>query len=534
MAVDEGVAAHRPLSGECLEQAGLDRLKRGESAPPLMAGLAGSDAARGRSRLTGRIASALNDQGVYFASAVKMDLPPREALLDIDWLEREHVVRGTKGLEMCLRRGAERYGGAVAAVADAALSFDPHGCHRLGDGTDFRHFLAHRLLAGSWSSAAEGPLGYRRNAGMSYMMATASRERREAFWAKAEPRGYSPAPPPALPALSELRLLPSVDVAWVAHSEGIWGCDVSPDGRYVLSGSRDRTLAVWDTEGDTLVSRVSADHGDVRDCFFTPDGTRIVSAHADGRVTVWTHNLLGKVFGTDTEIPNRRTLRWRRMAASPDSSRLAIADWEDMVQIWDLQSGTVVGRLHTHPTHYPLGVFWPVSTQCVTIVTRGDGLVTVWDSARQCVIAQHAVQMPRKPSLSGGLLAAAVTSDLRVMVAATDSDTVAWELGRAEPVGQVRGGIAGRALAVSRDGRYLATSDSREMVRLRTLPTLTEIGRWSLPDLGCRDLACAVAFSPDNSSLVIAGWEGVIRRIALPLSPGTLPDGYDSGDRDHR
>ena len=114
-----------------------------------------------------------------------MDLPPPEALLDIDWLEREHVVRGTKGLEMCLRRGAERYGGAVTALADAALSFDMHGCWRLGDATDFRHFLAHRLLAGSWSPAAEGPRRYRREAGMSYMMATASRERREAFWAKA-------------------------------------------------------------------------------------------------------------------------------------------------------------------------------------------------------------------------------------------------------------------------------------------------------------------------------------------------------------
>lgn len=449
-----------------------------------------------------------------------MDLPSRESLLDIDWLEHQHAEYGAKGLERCLRRGSERYGGAVTAVADAALSIEPRGCFRLGDQTDFRHFLAHRLFAGSWSPAVEGPQYYRREAGMSYIMAMASRERREAFWAKAEPRGYSPAPLPKLPRLSDLRLLPSVEGAWVAHAEGIWGCDVSPDGRFVVSGSRDRTVAVWDMESDTLVSRASSDHGDVRDCFFTPDGRQIVSAHADGRVTVWAFDSLEEVFARDTPLPNTgRRRRWRRIAVSPDSSRLAVADWEETVEIWDLRSRTFSGSLHTHPNHYLLGVFWPAPTQCATVVTRSDGLVTIWDSSQQSVIAQHAVEMPRDSTWSGNILTAAITNDLRVMVAATDSDTVAWELGRAEPAARVGGGIAGRALAVSRDSRYVATSDPRDMVRLRTLPTLTEIGRWSLPDLGCRDLACTVAFSPDNSSLIVAGWEGVIRRIALPLSP---------------
>lgn len=449
-----------------------------------------------------------------------MDLPSRESLLDIDWLEREHAAHGAKGLDEYLRRGAERYGGAVSAVADAALSIEPRGCFRLGDQTDFRHFLAHRLFAGSWSRAAEGPERYRRGAGMSYVMAMASRERREAFWAKAEPRGYSPAPLPNFPRLSDLRLLPSVDGAWVAHAEGIWGCDVSPDGRFVVSGSRDRTVAVWDMESGTLISRASSDHGDVRDCLFTPDGRRIVSVHQDGRVTVWALDSLKEVFATDTPLPNTgRRRRWRRIAVSPDSSRLAVADWEETVEIWDLQSSAVVGRLHTHPTHYLLGVFWPSPTQCATVVTRGDGLVTIWDSSQQSAIAQHTVEMPRDSSLSGDVLTAAVTNDLRVMVAATASETVAWQLGRAEPVARVGSGIAGRALAVSRDGRYVATSDPRDTVRLRTLPTLAEIGRWSLPDLGCRDLACAVAFSPDNSSLIVAGWEGVVRRIALPLNP---------------
>jgi WD40 repeat protein len=76
----------------------------------------------------------------------------------------------------------------------------------------------------------------------------------------------------------------------MAHGDGIWGCDVSPNGEYMLSGSRDETVAVWDMAHGTLVSRMETPYGDVRDCLFTPDGTRIVSVHSDGRAIVWDLN----------------------------------------------------------------------------------------------------------------------------------------------------------------------------------------------------------------------------------------------------
>jgi hypothetical protein len=53
-------------------------------------------------------------------------------------------------------------------------------------------------------------------------------------------------------------------------------------------------------------------------------------------------------------------------------------------------------------------------------------------------------------------------------------------------------------------------------VRLWSLPDLSEIQGWSLLELGCWDLSCALAFTPDGGHLVVAGWEGVLRRIVLP------------------
>ena len=470
-----------------------------------------------------------------------MDLPAPEELLDIDWLERQHVLCGTKDLEMCLRRGAERYGGAVTALADALVSYDARGLARLGDTTDLRHFLTHRLHGGSWSTAAEGPRGYQRRAGFAYLMAASDPARRDAFWAKAQCKGHVPAPAPALPQLSQLQLLPSVECAWVAHAEGIWGCDVSPDGRYVLSGSRDRTLAVWDMTESTLVSRVSVPHGDVRDCLYTPDGTRIVSVHADGRVMVWSMETMHPVFTTDTPLPTRprwlRTHRWRRVAVSPDSHLLTIAGWDGGVDVWDLKSGTRVMRLDTQLTDaQPIGVFLPSPTTCVTVGCGQTMSVLTWD-----LDAQQVSKCVTIDTSGRDFTTVALTPDGRHLIASSasnrfvDTGTTVWELEGPEVIGDVPRDLAGRGLALSADGSLLATSDSRSHVQVRALPSFTEMARWYLPDLGCRDLATALAFTPDNTGLIVAGWEGVIRRIALPAPTVSadvvlnLLDGYARG-----
>ena len=58
--------------------------------------------------------------------------------------------------------------------------------------------------------------------------------------------------------------------------------------------------------------------------------------HADGRVMVWSMNH-DPVFTTDTPLPTRprwlRTLRWRRVAVSPDSQPVAIAGWDGGVDV---------------------------------------------------------------------------------------------------------------------------------------------------------------------------------------------------------
>jgi WD40 repeat protein len=451
-----------------------------------------------------------------------MDLPSRESLLDIEWLERQHAQHGAEGLERCLRRGAERYGGAVSAVTDALVSYDARSPGRLGDKTDLRHFLTHRLYGGSWSPALDGPCGYKRKAGRGYIWAVAEPSLRDELLAFLTAKGHPVAPVPALPQLSDLQLLPSVEAVWVAHAQGIWGCDVSPDCRHLVSASEDRSLAVWDMAAATLVSRLTTDHGEVRDCLFTHDGTRIVSVHADGRVMVWSMETMHPVFTTDTPLPTRprwgRTHRWRRAAMSPDSGLLAIADWHGGVDVWDLNSGTRAMTLDTQLTDgQSIGVFLPSGKVCVTVGCGQRITVVIWDLDAQLPSDRITIDISgRQPTT------VVLTPDTRHLIASSassrlvDTRTTAWALPSGEVTADVPGDIAGRALALSADGSLLATATSRSSVHLRTLPTLTETARWYLPDLGCRDLATALAFARDNTALIVGGWDGVLRRIPLP------------------
>ena len=62
---------------------------------------------------------------------------------------------------------------------------------------------------------------------------------------------------------------------------------VSPDGRRIVSGSYDNTVAVWDLDAGTLIHQFSGHQRWVNSVAVSPDGRRIVSGSDDKTVAVW-------------------------------------------------------------------------------------------------------------------------------------------------------------------------------------------------------------------------------------------------------
>ena len=71
------------------------------------------------------------------------------------------------------------------------------------------------------------------------------------------------------------------------HSDTVCSVSFSPDGKRIVSGSRDKTLKVWDAQTGKETLTLKGHTSPVRSVSFSPDGKRIVSGSHDKTVKVW-------------------------------------------------------------------------------------------------------------------------------------------------------------------------------------------------------------------------------------------------------
>jgi eukaryotic-like serine/threonine-protein kinase len=127
------------------------------------------------------------------------------------------------------------------------------------------------------------------------------------------------------------------------HTDRVNAIAWSPDGTYVVSGSADKTVQVWNTfTGDQVFTYYG--HSDtVNSVAWSPDGTRIASASSDSTVQVW-----DATTGQNVLTYNGHTNWVYAVACSPDGKRIASAGDDNKVRIWDAVTGKPICTYHNH------------------------------------------------------------------------------------------------------------------------------------------------------------------------------------------
>ncbi len=145
----------------------------------------------------------------------------------------------------------------------------------------------------------------------------------------------------------------------------------SPDSSRIASGSRDKTVQVWNaSNGDFLFEVVH--ESDVETVAWSPDGARIASGSNDQTALVWdaSNGNQISVFQHDATV--------EAVAWSPDSKSIASGSDDRTVQVGDASNGAVIFTYYGHLS-VVRAVAWSRNN---TIASGGDDTtVQIWDAA---------------------------------------------------------------------------------------------------------------------------------------------------------
>ena len=80
---------------------------------------------------------------------------------------------------------------------------------------------------------------------------------------------------------------PARSLTLKGHSSSVFSVSFSPDGKRIVSGSRDKTLKVWDAQTGGEMLALTGHSASVNSVSFSSDGMRIVSGSEDNTLKVW-------------------------------------------------------------------------------------------------------------------------------------------------------------------------------------------------------------------------------------------------------
>ena len=279
------------------------------------------------------------------------------------------------------------------------------------------------------------------------------------------------------------------------HTNLVTAVAVSPDGKTIVSGSRDHTVKVWDLATDRELRTLKGHTDSVDAVAVTPDGCTIISGSRDKTVKVW-----DLASGRDLRTLRGHNRRVTAVAVTPDGCTIISGSRDKTAKVWDLATGRELRTLAGHTYGVTAVAVTPDGT---TIVSGSrDHIVKVWDLAT-------GRELRTLTGHTGSVTAVAVTPDGKTIVSGSVDKTVkVWDLA----TGRERRTLTGHtgsvtAVAVTPDGKTIVSGSENGTVKVWDLATGRELSTLA----GHTDWIAAVAITPDGTTIISASGDGTVK-----------------------
>lgn len=267
------------------------------------------------------------------------------------------------------------------------------------------------------------------------------------------------------------------------------------NGRWVVTGSEDKSLKIWDVQKGTLVGQLEGHEDTVWSISTSPDDRRIVSGGCDNKIIIWDVESRQAVFD-----PLVKHTDWvKSVCFSPDGKRFASCSGDTSVVVWDTETGTVLATFDGHRSDVSTVAFSP------------DGIKLASASADRTIRVWHADTAELLLELNDQAHVRFVvwSPDGQQLVSASEDHTVKfWQVSNGDQIGEPWTGHGMdwiNGLSISSDASFLAIATSFDKsVRLWSTKTRKQIGQSYLHATG----AYCLALSPDQELLASGDFDG--------------------------